>query len=533
MTKNGKRYLGGAALAAVAIAGWLLAGPSQLGGPVTYVAVTGTSMEPAMHTGDLVIIRKAPEYHVGDVVAVDNAQLRSTVLHRIIAVEDGRFVLQGDNNDFVDTYRARPEDIVGRRWILIGQAGRLVEMVRTPVGAAVLVMLIAGIAMTGGKKRKKKRAAAGAPSASWLQGSRGPAMVTAITAAIAFGALGAFALTRPVVRMETMKIPYTESGRFEYSGGADRGPVYPSGRVGTGQPIYLELVDELRLSFNYALETESIHDVNGKGSLRALLSDGNGWSREFTLAPESGFEGNRWRVTGTLPLREVRALIERVQEATGVFRDFYTLDVVPDVAVDGTIQGRPFSSDFTPALSFQVGALEMQVASDVASSSATPAQGDALRPSQGGAVVAPFEAANTLSVLGIDLDIARARWVAGAGTALSLVLLLVVGLTVRAPTRDEPAMIQARYGRLIVPVESVTSNNAASVVELTDIESLVALARRYDRAVLHESSADIHRYVVENEGTVYSYTSVPEVDVDAAAAEYSEDRSSDREQVRA
>ncbi|HEY7873568.1 MAG TPA: signal peptidase I, partial [Actinomycetota bacterium] len=129
MTKNGKRYLGGAALAAAALAGYLLIGPSQLGGPVTYVAVTGTSMQPHLHTGDLVIVRKAPQYNVGDVVAFRNSQLRSTVLHRIIGVEDGRFVLQGDNNDFVDTYRARPEDIVGRKWLVLGKAGKVIELV--------------------------------------------------------------------------------------------------------------------------------------------------------------------------------------------------------------------------------------------------------------------------------------------------------------------------------------------------------------------------------------------------------------------
>jgi hypothetical protein len=489
-------------------------------------------MEPAMHTGDLVIVRKASEYQIGDIVAVDNAQLRSTVLHRIIAVENGRFILQGDNNDFVDTFRARPEDIVGRRWILIGEAGRLVELVRTPVGAAVLVMLIAGIAMSGNKKRKKKRSGAlvEAPTTSWLHGSRGPTMVTAGAAALAFATLGAFAFTEPTVHTATAKIPYTETGRFTYSGPAERGPVYPTGRVSTGQPIYLELVDDLDLTFDYSLKTDSAHDVGGTGSLTAELSDGNGWSREFPLAPASEFDSGSWNVSGVMHLREVRHLVDRVQKATGVFRDFYTLNVVPHVEVDGTIDERPFSSKFTPSLSFQVGALEMQVATDTSTTSATPVQGDALRPSQGGAVIAPLEAANSLSFLGIALDVAKARWVAGAGTVLSLLLVALVGLTVRSPKRDEPALIQARYGRFIVPVESVSSNPNASVVEVTEIESLVALARRYDRAVLHESNSHGHRYVVENEGTIYSYTSVPSVDVHDAAGLDDEPA---REQVRA
>jgi hypothetical protein len=300
--------------------------------------------------------------------------------------------------------------------------------------------------------------------------------------------------------------------------------VYPTGRVETGEPIYLELVDELDLAFDYSLKTDSPHDVTGTGALTAKLSDGNGWSREFSLAPQTDFDSGRWNATGVLRLQEVRALVNRVQKATGVFRDFYTLDVEPRVAVEGTIDDRPFSSEFTPSLSFQVGALEMQVAQQASSSSATPAQGDALRPSQGGAVIAPFKAANSLSILGVALDVAKARWVAGAGGALSLLLLAVVGFTARPPTRDEPALIQARYGRMIVHVESVTSNPGASVVEVAEIGSLAALARRYDRALLHESSSNGHRYVVENEGTIYTYTWVPAVeDFDAADADYADD----------
>jgi signal peptidase I len=511
--KNGKRYLGGAALAAVALAGWLLAGPSQLGGPVTYVAVTGTSMEPALHTGDLVIVRKVPEYQVGDVVAFRNTQLRSTVLHRIIAVEDGRFVLQGDNNDFVDTYRARPEDIVGRRWIVIGRAGKVIELVRTPVGAAVLLMVIAAIAMSGTGKRKKKKAGRATPgtgSVSWLHETRGPTMLVAGAAACAFALLGAFALIRPAQRTETAKVPYTESGRFTYEGRAESGPVYPTGRVATGQPIYLQLVDDLHFQFAYSLETSSPNEVAGSGSLDAVLSDGNGWSRRFALAPETEFEGTRWNVDGTLHLGAVRRLTNEVQKATGVFRDFYTLTVVPRIAVDGTIAERDFSTNFAPGLSFQVGALEMQVASEATASSATPAHGDALRPSQGGAVVAPYEVASSFSVLGVSLDVAKARIVGGAGTVLSLMLLALVGLMVRAPRKDEASLIDARYGRMIVPVDSVSPDPTASVVEVTEIESLVALARRYDRALLREKREDgAHRYVVENEGTIYSYTSVP------------------------
>lgn len=41
-------------------------GPSTLGGPTTLVQVTGESMEPGMHTGDLAVVRTADNYGDGD-----------------------------------------------------------------------------------------------------------------------------------------------------------------------------------------------------------------------------------------------------------------------------------------------------------------------------------------------------------------------------------------------------------------------------------------------------------------------------------
>jgi len=68
--------------------------------------VTGVSMEPAMHTGDLVITRPvdSDELKVGDVVRFVIG--RTPVMHRITEIEEttnGRvFVTQGDNNNTPD-----------------------------------------------------------------------------------------------------------------------------------------------------------------------------------------------------------------------------------------------------------------------------------------------------------------------------------------------------------------------------------------------------------------------------------------------
>lgn len=507
--KSNRRYLGGAVAALIAIAAWFTVGPSQLGGPVTYVAVTGTSMEPSMHSGDLVFVRKAPSYEVGDVVAYTNPQLNSTVIHRIIGQENDRYVFQGDNNDFVDTYRAAPEDIVGRRWILMGGAGRIVQALRSPVGAAIVVMIIAAVAMSGSSKRKRKskgtvRTPFETGSGSWLHVHRGTTMAAAGTAAVLFACLGAFAFTRPLVGTSTSKVPFTELGKFSYEARAEKGPVYPSGELTTGQPIYMQLVDEVTFEFDYSFESSTPHGIRGTGSLLARLSDGNGWTRDFKLAPETSFRGDHWSGSGTVRLGPIRSLVHQVETSTGIARDFYTLSIVPRVDVEGTMSGRDLSTKFAPNLALQVGALEIQVAP---TTDPATAEGDALHPSQGGFVAAPIVSQGSLSLPGLSLDVGKARWIGVTGLALAVILLALVAFVLDDGAHDEPARIKAAFGKLMIPVESVTVDPGAAHVQVGEVEVLAALARRYDRAILHQQQDDVHRYVLENEGTLYSYES--------------------------
>src|SRR5437763_6853031 len=90
--------------------------PATLGGRTTYLVTQGVSMEPRFHSGDLALVRPASGYAVGDVVAYRSAALHTVVLHRIVAVEGGRFQLRGDNNSWLDPGRVPPSDVLGRLW---------------------------------------------------------------------------------------------------------------------------------------------------------------------------------------------------------------------------------------------------------------------------------------------------------------------------------------------------------------------------------------------------------------------------------
>src|SRR6266496_6188934 len=90
--------------------------PLQLGGQAAFVIVNGNSMEPLYHRGDLVILRTADDYQVGDIVTYRHPQI-GPVIHRIIGRDAERFVFRGDHNNFIDPYRPIRSELIGKSWI--------------------------------------------------------------------------------------------------------------------------------------------------------------------------------------------------------------------------------------------------------------------------------------------------------------------------------------------------------------------------------------------------------------------------------
>lgn len=130
------------ATAVSGIAWFFLLAPNSLGGPVGMVWVSGTSMEPTMHTGDLVVVYEQASYDVGDVVAFEIPG-GGTVIHRIIAVTDAGYQFQGDNRDFADPWFLGADSIIGRQVALLPQAGTLLTKLGQPPMMALAVTVMA------------------------------------------------------------------------------------------------------------------------------------------------------------------------------------------------------------------------------------------------------------------------------------------------------------------------------------------------------------------------------------------------------
>src|SRR3954453_6981257 len=117
--------------------------PQTLGGPAGYVLVSGHSMLPRYHTGDLVLVERKSSYHVGQVIAYrvpkGDAMAGAQVIHRIIGGSaQAGWIVQGDNRSAPDVWRPRNGDIVGAKAVRIPNAVLVLQFLRSPVLIALL-----------------------------------------------------------------------------------------------------------------------------------------------------------------------------------------------------------------------------------------------------------------------------------------------------------------------------------------------------------------------------------------------------------
>ncbi len=504
---------------------WYFFAPTQLGGQASYVSTRGVSMEPLIHKGDLVILRKRSHYEIGDIVAYRSSDIHQVVLHRIVGRDGERYIMRGDNTTGPDLEHPVFSDFVGERWIQLNGAGTWLNRAREPKSAALLTglaVLLAGGSVGATHSRRRRRPKTTTPP---LPRRGRPASVSPpLTAAlVACGLLGAFAVLLCLAAFSRntshqMQVPnlWQEKGLFSYRASAKPGVVYPSGQVETGQPVFLKLVHRLQIGFDYSASSRESLSMTGKASLAATITgDGGQWARHFTLASKQSFSGSSVHLAGTLDLAYLHSLMTQLQTATGVPIDSFELTISPSVKGSGLVAGSPLTTDFVPTYKLLMDA--NQLAPETMGASGALTDNTPLRTqTQAGTKNEPSHLALRL----FRPTVSQARVLALVLLAISagLVALFLASLKLR-PDLDEPAEIERRFGDLLVPIGSAQAG-WTDPVEVESIEALVHLAERYDRAILHLIDGGlVHHYLVEEEGTIYRYVAFENVLVGSAAYE--------------
>jgi signal peptidase I len=494
------------------IIAWVILAPIQVGGQTAYVIVNGNSMEPRFHRGDLVILHQAADYQVGDIATYRHPTV-GPVIHRIIAREGDAYVFKGDHNGWVDPYRPVQAEIIGKYWQDVPSAGKIIEQLRTPWVMALLAAAIGGVYLitwSGGKTwsqsrpRQGRRPVGEQPrSMKYLNHNKADGFFVLAALVLASLALAFFAFTRPLFVAVPNDISYQHTGQFSYTADAPPG-VYATHTVQTGEPIFRQLINQANVNFDYRLLTDQPGDFSGTYRLIAVVSHSNGWQRTLELQPETAFNGRSFSAGGRLDLAAVQTMIDSVEQQTGLIRQPYTLAIIPEVTIQGTLAGQEWQDQFAPPLTFRLDELQMQIAGDTAG----PGEiSDPFKPVQTGHLSQSTQAANTILLLGWQLPVSSARWLAVAGLVMAVVGGVGLGwLLIKTGQSSQISRIESKYGPLLVAVRnSDWLESGGQMIEVAAMEDLARLAEREGSMILHLARGSSHDYFVQNGRVTYRY----------------------------
>ena len=137
---------------AIAVVAWIaFLRPTALGGSTTYVVVSGDSMLPTYHAGDLVVAQAIEPDRAGPAVGSIVVYRIPTglpgegrlIIHRIVGGDAGGYTTQGDHNAYVDIWHPTALDVVGAPAVLVPGAGNVIGVARQPIVAASIAALLA------------------------------------------------------------------------------------------------------------------------------------------------------------------------------------------------------------------------------------------------------------------------------------------------------------------------------------------------------------------------------------------------------
>lgn len=106
--------------------------------------VKSGSMEPAIMTGSIIVIKPSPEYKVGEIITFGKDDKRNIpTSHRINAtrMEQGKmlYTTKGDSNNSPDGKEISQNEIIGKVIFKMPYLGYVLDMARKPIGFIFLV----------------------------------------------------------------------------------------------------------------------------------------------------------------------------------------------------------------------------------------------------------------------------------------------------------------------------------------------------------------------------------------------------------
>ncbi len=494
----------------LAVLVWIGFAPVQIGGPVAYVMLSGNSMEPDYAVGDLILARKETTPAIGEAVVYQHPQV-GYVFHRIIDRQGDTFLLQGDNNDWVDSYQPSEDQIIGSYWLHLPGGGSLISNLRKPVYFALLSLGAAGVVLSLvffkgdnqiNKKRQKRMKKTDRQSQSSIKEYRQDLLLLLGVIGLAALVLLVVALMRPLEIEISDDLQYNHRTELAYSA-QDAGGIYDSSRIQTGQPVYLQLTCQVALDLVYQFSAPRLTPADqtqfqGSYGISALVQDADGWQRSLILQSERDFSGAGFSTQTTLDACQIRDLIQEKEQKTGTSNRWYTLTIAPEISYQGVLQDESMEGIIRPEFTFQIDESLMRL----------PDGAEALIALEEDSLENAQMVSNSLQIFGLEIPVRGARWAGGSLLAASLLVSIwPLSSLYRDWKTSDVSRIQVQYHPMLVDVKMGSpGKNAQQIVEVASFEDLSRMAERYGAMILHESRGNFHRYSIQDEQTVYQYT---------------------------
>lgn len=531
---------------------WIAFAPIQAGGQAAYIVVIGKSMEPNFHFGDLIIVQHESNYSIGDIVAYKNAQLKNNVFHRIIGFENNRYILKGDNNTWIDTYQPSSEEVIGKLWIYLPGAGKVIQRIRTPINMALIAGAMACVVLfnsfrekpKGGKRMNKKSfrerlteltarlkfrsripqnenastsdpqtgsnkpesllqlpgPSKGQPS-EFIGNNIEPLYFMLGLVAFATLILGIISFTRPLTVNQPDDVSYQHIGIFSYSASVPSG-IYDSNTVQRGEPIFPKLTCTARVDFHYSLFGDALKDIAGTYDVTAqILEPQSGWQRTITLQSVTPFSGTSFDISTNVNLCGMIMLTEAMEQETDYHPSRYVLLITPHLTVSGKVSGRDLQDTYEPQLTFNYDQINFSIIQQ-----ADPAF-DPFNQTQAGFIRKISKQANTMSLFGLQPAVLTLRLIGFFGLALSLAGMWILERYIQSSTTKSPeAIIKMRYSAMVIDVQRESPDKTSHNVDVNSMDDLAKLAERYNVMILHEVRNHKHVYYVHADGSTYRFS---------------------------
>lgn len=116
--------------------------------------VMSGSMEPVFHAGDVIIIQKADDYQLNDIITFQSEG--ALITHRIIERNENGYVTKGDANSAKDEDIIQKDQIIGTYVVAIPWIGYLKVWISNPWILIILILGAVSLYLFNDQRKRRK-----------------------------------------------------------------------------------------------------------------------------------------------------------------------------------------------------------------------------------------------------------------------------------------------------------------------------------------------------------------------------------------